>query len=79
MSRLVYSKVLPTKTSLHSSVPFFFEPNFDALVKPIPGALRKKAEETGELENPVYKPVVYGDFLLAKVGSNFAGESSGRY
>lgn len=62
------------------SVPFFFEPNFDALVKPIPGALRKKAQETGELEGePAHESVVYGEFLLAKVGNNFSTEGSGRY
>ena len=62
------------------SVPFFFEPNFDALVKPIPSALGKKAQETGEQGGePACKSVVYGEFLLAKVGNNFATEGSGRY
>ena len=61
-------------------VPFFFEPNFDAVVKPIPGALQKKAEETKEkVGEPVRSSVVYGDFLLGKVGNNFAVEGKDRY
>lgn len=80
MSRRVHLNLHSAETGLHHSVPFFFEPNFNALVKPIPGALRKKAQETGLLEGePAYKPVVYGEFLLAKVGNNFASEGSGRY
>lgn len=50
------------------SIPFFFEPNFDAHVKPLAAALRIQNGESGEKE---YQPVVYGDFLLSKVSSNF--------
>ncbi|CAL1713251.1 unnamed protein product [Somion occarium] len=57
-------------------IPFFFEPNFDALVKPLPAALRiidghpecKRKHLTGE---KTYEPVVYGEFLMNKVGNNF--------
>lgn len=66
----------PTFISIHPntfcSIPFFFEPNFDALIKPLPAALRlqetpkKKARPEKE-----HKPIVYGQFLLGKVTSNF--------
>ena len=52
------------------SVPFFFEPNFDALVKPLATVIREQVE--GNVTTDSYKPVIYGDFLKAKVGSNFA-------
>ena len=61
-------------------IPFFFEPNFDAVVKPIPGALKTKARETGQAaDDGGYKSLVYGEFLMAKVGNNFAIEGRDRY
>ncbi|KAJ3716917.1 Clavaminate synthase-like protein [Lentinula raphanica] len=67
-------------------VPFFFEPNFDALVKPLSAALRiqEKEEATSEINQDkaqtgkVYKPTVYGEFLMKKVGNNFAN-GKGKY
>lgn len=47
------------------SVPFFYEPNFDAVVKP----LRKCVEESGGTE--VHAGSTYGEHLLTKVFSNF--------
>ncbi len=47
------------------SVPFFFEPDFDARVRP----LGKVVERTGGVER--YEDVVYGDFLWSKVERNF--------
>jgi len=71
------------------SIPFFFEPNFDALVKPLPAALRMQEinarremsasahpQEMGQMK--LYTPVTYGQFLLKKVGSNF-GTGKGKY
>ncbi|KAF8073601.1 hypothetical protein FPV67DRAFT_1620840 [Lyophyllum atratum] len=56
-------------------IPFFFEPNFDANVMPLAAALRlQKSEERTEYR----KSVVYGDFLMGKVGNNFAG-GKGKY
>jgi hypothetical protein len=50
------------------------------VVKPLAGALRKKAEETKEkVGEPVRNSVVYGAFLLGKVGNNFAVEGRDRY
>lgn len=67
-----------------SSIPFFFEPNFDALIAPLPAALRLQEEDRavrgvhGGAPRKTYQPVVYGDFLLRKVGSNF-DTGKGRY
>ncbi|KAF8133667.1 hypothetical protein EV363DRAFT_1430224 [Boletus edulis] len=52
-------------------IPFFFEPNFTARVAPLPVAVRALAEK-GDTPNEVYKPIVYGEFLMKKVGSNFS-------
>ncbi|CAL1713249.1 unnamed protein product [Somion occarium] len=69
-------RVVHRGTNYRVSIPFFFEPNFDALVKPLPAALRiidghpecKRKHLTGE---KTYEPVVYGEFLMNKVGNNF--------
>ncbi|PSN73688.1 naringenin,2-oxoglutarate 3-dioxygenase [Corynespora cassiicola Philippines] len=47
------------------SVPFFYEPNFEAVVKP----LKKCVERTGGV--PVHEGNTYGEHLLGKVFSNF--------
>lgn len=54
-------------------IPFFFEPKFDAFIKPLPAALRITEggpEKPGKQEKK-YEPVVYGQFLLGKVTNNF--------
>ncbi|KAI6122501.1 hypothetical protein EDD16DRAFT_1691831 [Pisolithus croceorrhizus] len=50
-------------------IPFFFEPNFDAIVEPLTAAM----EQTGNVQ--VYKPVEYSNFLLSKVSYNFSLET----
>ncbi|KAN0087466.1 hypothetical protein V8E55_006087 [Tylopilus felleus] len=59
-------------------IPFFFEPNFTALVAPLPAAMRIM-EEKGDAPQEVHKPVNYGEFLMKKVGSNFAIDGRGNY
>jgi isopenicillin N synthase-like dioxygenase len=51
-------------------IPFFFEPNFNAFVKPLACALRLQTVG-GSDEKAKYNPTVYGQFLLSKVGGNF--------
>lgn len=64
--------------TLKYRIPFFFEPNFDALVKPLAAVLRMQDGQGGDTVQK--KPVVYGDFLVGKVGSNFdIGDKKGRY
>ncbi|KAJ7175853.1 hypothetical protein C8R46DRAFT_890706 [Mycena filopes] len=56
-------------------VPFFFEPNFDAHVRPLAAAKRIQGA-SGSIQEK--ESVVYGSFLTAKVGNNFAG-GKGKY
>jgi len=67
-----------TETPYTDRVPFFFEPNFDALVKPLDAVARLRVKE-GLPSETDRKPVVYGDFLTSKVGSNFAVDGKGKY
>ena len=68
-------------------VPFFFEPNFDALVSPLEAAKRLQVDTAnGDLvhekeefiSSKIYEPVVYGEFLKKKVVNNFA-TGKGKY
>ena len=58
-------------------IPFFFEPNFDAVVKPLAVVSRLKGEKSGKKTER--SPVIYGDFLVGKVGSNFDSTGKGKY
>ena len=77
-------KHIPTLYMTHiltsCSIPFFFEPNYDALVEPL--AAISRSEEYATLGNDPtadkYKPTIYGQFLMKKVGNNFA-EGKGKY
>ncbi|KAJ6477458.1 hypothetical protein C8R47DRAFT_1140638 [Mycena vitilis] len=66
-------RVVHRSSNYRVSVPFFFEPNFNAHVKPLAAAKRIQG---GNIADKKY--VVYGEFLLAKVGNNFAG-GKGKY
>lgn len=72
-------------TSLPPRIPFFFEPNFDAFIKPLDAAVCMQAVGSNSLRpgegttvKPNYEPVRYGEFLKKKVGSNF-DTGKGRY
>lgn len=58
-------RVIHRGENFRVSVPFFFEPSFDAVVRP----LKKCVEQTGGKAK--YDEVVYGDFLVKKVEGNF--------
>ncbi|KAI9771390.1 MAG: hypothetical protein M1839_002813 [Geoglossum umbratile] len=49
------------------SVPFFYEPDFNARIKPLPNAV----ELTGGVER--FDELMYGDHLLGKIAGNFYG------
>ena len=52
------------ENSYRVSIPFFFEPNYDALIAPLPSCVSD--------QNPAkYGSVKYGDHLLSKVSRNF--------
>ena len=53
-------------TRYRVSVPFFFEPNFDAVIKP-----RESCLERDHGEKKVVEQVVYGEYLVNKVAGNF--------
>ncbi|KAI0632094.1 Clavaminate synthase-like protein [Trametes polyzona] len=76
-------RVVHRGTNYRVSIPFFFEPNFDARVEPLAAALRIQEEDRmvcGTLApRKTYQPVVYGDFLLRKLGSNFETGQKGQY
>ena len=58
-------RVIHRGENFRVSVPFFFEPNWDAKVTPLPQCV----ERTGGKRK--YKEVCYGDHLTAKVKANF--------
>ncbi|QDS72451.1 hypothetical protein FKW77_009503 [Venturia effusa] len=60
-------RVIHRASNYRISVPFFFEPNFDAKITP----LQKCIERTGG--HPVFQPIVYGDHLTSKAKTNFYG------
>ena len=69
---------------LKISIPFFFEPNFNARVAPLGAALRIQedlsltSEKWHEKLRKTYEPTIYGDFLMKKVGNNFV-TGQGKY
>jgi len=70
-------RVVHKGSNYRVSIPFFYEPNFDANIAPLPAALRiqgNPVRHTGKGSTilRIYEPTVYGDFLMKKVGGNFA-------
>lgn len=63
-----WHRVIHTLPRQRISVPFFFEPSFNAVVKVLDAA-RKRIEEEG-LQMTVDEEVKYGDFLLERIRSN---------
>jgi len=69
-------RVIHRGTNYRVSIPFFFEPNFDAFIQPLAAIdrLQDKADvaklerEQGNRRNDV----VYGNFLMNKVAGNFS-------
>ncbi|KAF8635967.1 hypothetical protein AX15_000131 [Amanita polypyramis BW_CC] len=64
-------RVIHRNSNYRISVPFFFEPNFDAEVKPLTAALRLQKRVS------VRQSVMYGQFLVSKVGNAFAKSGQG--
>ncbi|KAK4057296.1 hypothetical protein OIO90_001793 [Microbotryomycetes sp. JL221] len=58
-------RVIHKGSSYRVSIPFFYEPNFDALIEPLPSALKQTGGQ------PKQKSVVYGEHLARKVSGNF--------
>ncbi|KAK8853058.1 hypothetical protein IAR55_003759 [Kwoniella newhampshirensis] len=64
-------RVVHTSPKYRVSIPFFFEPNFDAQVGLLDAARRKAGEEGRDDEVKELGGRVYGEYLLEKVGGNF--------
>lgn len=58
-------RVIHRSEGFRVSIPYFYEPNLEAVVRP----LEKCVEITGGEKK--YAEVVYGEHLRKKVGSNF--------
>jgi len=79
-------RVIHRGSNYRVSFPFFFEPNFDAVVAPLAAAgriqedqnLTSRKRRIVDQTSKMYEPTVYGDFLLKKVGGNFA-TGGGKY
>jgi len=56
-------RVVNNSLSSRISIPFFFEPNFDSRVVPIPELAANNGQARG---------LVYGDHLFSKISKNFA-------
>ncbi|KAG8967108.1 hypothetical protein FRC03_010749 [Tulasnella sp. 419] len=77
--QILYLDVLFAILERCGRIPFFFEANFDALVKPLPAISRlPEADQKRISTDGEYPSVVYGDFLKNKVGSNFSKETPGK-
>ncbi len=63
-------RVIHKSPTYRVSIPFFFEPNFNAKIELLEAAKRKAAEEGMSVLDDLGS-VVYGDFLLQKIGGNF--------
>jgi len=68
--RSTLHRVIHRSATYRVSLPFFYEPAFDAVVAPLDAA-RRKQEEEGCTVGKRYDEVVYGEFLVRKVGGNF--------
>jgi hypothetical protein len=77
---------LQTHTLTDHSIPFFFEPNFDANVAPLEAARRIQKDlglitehhSPKQVPEKIHEPIVYGDFLREKVRNNFVS-GGGKY
>jgi len=72
--RSTLHRVVHKSESYRVSIPFFFEPNWDAEVRPLDAALRIQERLNGPTQ-PMKKSIVYGDFLTNKVAGNFSVDS----
>lgn len=59
-------RVINNNSKYRVSVPFFYEPNFDARVEPL-----SCVQNLAVAKGTNHPPVVYGDYLISKVSTNF--------
>ncbi|KAG8925775.1 hypothetical protein FRC01_009727 [Tulasnella sp. 417] len=78
MYKSTLHRVLHRGSNYRVSLPFFFEPNFDALVKPLAAVVRAQEASGEKIDDGTYAPVVYGEFLKSKVTNNFSEATPGK-
>ncbi|GAA6019409.1 hypothetical protein JCM10207_001376 [Rhodosporidiobolus poonsookiae] len=64
-------RVIHNAPNYRVSIPFFYEPSFDAVIEPLPSAIRLRDELLGAERPPLPKSQHYGRFLESKVSNNF--------
>jgi isopenicillin N synthase-like dioxygenase len=63
-------RALRPRTQDRISVPFFFDPSYDALISPIDELVNRQSDHRPQ--RPSFdEPIMYGDHLLAKTSKNF--------
>ncbi|KAI5082152.1 hypothetical protein GOP47_0001895 [Adiantum capillus-veneris] len=63
-------RVINNSALYRVSVPFFLEPNFDAVIEPFEFCMDKTQASTNISRST--KPVIYGEHLVSKVSTNFS-------
>jgi isopenicillin N synthase-like dioxygenase len=58
-------RVIHRGSDYRVSVPFFFEPNFDAIIRPLDICIRRTGGKA------IFDEVKYGDHLVGKIKGNF--------
>ncbi|GAA5884516.1 hypothetical protein JCM6882_005285 [Rhodosporidiobolus microsporus] len=66
-------RVIHLAPNYRVSIPFFYEPSFDAVIEPLPSAIRLRKQLLGSeaASSPIPEPQHYGRFLESKVSGNF--------
>lgn len=75
--RATLHRVIHKGDNYRVSIPFFYEPSFDAVVRPLPTAVKLQREldlskDSKAPSRQAQDQVVYGEFLAKKVAGNFA-------
>jgi len=62
----------PLHTKGRVSVPFFYDPSYDAVVRPIPELVQRSPQQSASSSSSSnFAPICYGDHLYAKTSRNF--------
>ncbi|GAA5967201.1 hypothetical protein JCM11641_000476 [Rhodosporidiobolus odoratus] len=64
-------RVIHKAPSYRVSIPFFYEPSFEAVIEPLPTAVRLRKALLDESTSALPKKQHYGEFLKGKVSNNF--------
>ncbi|KAI8896516.1 hypothetical protein BC833DRAFT_597266 [Globomyces pollinis-pini] len=65
MYKSTLHRVIHTHDSFRISIPFFFEPSYDTIVKPLKECVKLTGNKT------IHEPVMYGDHLFKMISTHF--------